>query len=252
MSRTPSLSRPVRVALATVAMLGTTALATTPAVAAVSSLVLQDSAGTTVTSGDATAYPSFASATLAEGCPSGAQDAARLSVTADTSVVVVSATISTDGASPVTVPMSSSFAEVVPAGVEAGGATLTLECLAVSGGIPVTVVPAATLPIAFSAGQWSISGTTMPTPTPTPTPTDASPAPTPSPTSSGPTSTPTAAASGAAATPSSSAAPAAGSASGLANTGVQVAGVVGIGLLALAAGTLITVVRARRRPAAQD
>ncbi|MCM3613304.1 hypothetical protein M3672_02490 [Microbacterium enclense] len=250
MSRTPSLSRPVRVALATVAMLGTTALATTPALAAVPSLVLQDSAGTTVTSGDATAYPSFASATLAEGCPSGAQDAARLSVTADTSVVVVSATISTDGASPVTVPMSSSFAEVVPAGVEAGGATLTLECLAVSGGIPVTVVPAATLPIAFSAGQWSISGTT--TPTPTPTPTDASPAPTPSPTSSGPTSTPTAAASGAAATPSSSAAPAAGSASGLANTGVQVAGVVGIGLLALAAGTLVTVVRARRRPAAQD
>lgn len=248
MSRTPSLSRPVRVALATVAMLGTTALATTPAVAAAPSLVLQDSAGTTVTSGDATAYPSFASATLAEGCPSGAQDAARLSVTADTSVVVVGATISTDGASPVTVPMSSSFAEVVPAGVEAGGATLTLECLAVSGGIPVTVIPAATLPIAFSAGQWSISGTTVPTPTPT----GASPAPTPSATSSGPTSTPTAAASGAAATPSSSATPAAGSASGLANTGVQVAGVVGIGLLALAAGTLVTVVRARRRPAAQD
>ncbi|MGN7186443.1 hypothetical protein [Microbacterium enclense] len=250
MSRTPSLSRPVRVALATVAMLGSTALATSPAVGAVPSLVLQDSAGTTVTSGDATAYPSFASATVAGGCPSGAQDAARLSVTADTSVVVVSATISTDGASPVTVPMSSSFAEVVPAGVEAGGATLTLECLAVSGGIPVTVVPAATLPIAFSAGQWSISGTTVPTPTPTPT--DASPSPTPSPTSSGPTSTPTAAASGGAATPSSSAAPAAGPASGLANTGVQVAGVVGIGLLALAAGTLITVVRARRRPAAQD
>ncbi|WP_314455281.1 hypothetical protein [uncultured Microbacterium sp.] len=252
MSLTKALPPTLPVALATAAILGSAALTAAPALAATTSsaLVLQDATGMTVTSGDAMANPSFSSAYLAGGCPGGAQDAARLSVSADTSVVVVSPTVSTDGAAPVTVPMYLPFSEVVPAGGETGSATLTLECLAVADGIPVVVIPAATLPIAFSAGQWSVSTT----PVPTPTPADASPAPTPSATGTTPTASPTTAAS----IPNPSASAAGGTSaagrplSGLANTGVQVASVVGIGVLALVAGLWIAVVRRRRQSAPQD
>ncbi len=247
MSLTTSSPRSIPVALAAAAIVGSVVLTAAPALAvAPSALVLNDAAGVAVTEGDATANPSFASATLTAGCPDGAQDAARLSVTADASVVVVSPTISTDGARPVTVPLYSSFSEVVPAGVDGGGATLTLECLAVAGGIPVTVVPAATVPVAFSAGRWAISST----PTPSPTPTEASPAP--SATGSAPTTSPSAASSaglGASASPSTAGSVAGRPSSGLANTGAQVTGVVGIGigLLALVAGALLIAVRRRRR-----
>uniref|UniRef100_UPI00241382F2 hypothetical protein n=1 Tax=Frigoribacterium faeni TaxID=145483 RepID=UPI00241382F2 len=121
-------------------------------------LVLRDAAGTAIVSGDARADPSFASALLAAGCPADADDAARLSVTSGGAIVVTSPSVAVTAGQPVEVPMAISFEEVVAAGVEEGGATLSLECLVVESGIPSTVVVAATLPVTFAAGTWSVPG----------------------------------------------------------------------------------------------
>jgi len=158
------------------------ASAPSPSPAGPAALVLRDASGTPVTTGDARAVPSFATALLAAGCPADANDAARLAVTAGGATVVTSPTVAVVPGRPVEVPMAISFDEVVAGGVEEGGATLALECLVVESGIPSTVVAAATLPVTFAAGTWSVPGAAVdpvpPTDEPTPGPDDPSPAPT--------------------------------------------------------------------------
>jgi len=216
------------------------------AASAASPLVLRDASGAAVSSGDAAAYPSFATADFADGCPAGTRDGARLTVTAGGSSVVVSATVPVSGEAPVSVPMGSSFRAVVPAG--AASATLTVECLALSTGVPSTVVSVASLPVTLSASAWSVPGQPSPTPTAVPT----TPVPSPSATVS---ASPDPAVS-ASATPGSSASatpvPVAVGGLDLAVTGAQVAGVAGLGAaLAVAAG-LVLRSRVRRRAAVRD
>jgi len=140
-------------------------------------LVLRDASGADVRSGDARALPSFATATAGGGCPADADDGARLSVASggasggSSSSVVVSATVPTTPGQAVTVPMQSSFDEVVAAGVDSGDATLTLECLVLQSGVPATVVAVGSLPVTFAAGTWSVPGSPVvvpPTDAPTP------------------------------------------------------------------------------------
>jgi hypothetical protein len=139
-------------------------------------LTLHDTAGAAVTSGDARAVPSFGSAVLAAGCPADADDGARLSVTAGGVTVVTSPTVAVTAGQPIEVPMAISFQEVVDGGVEQGDATLALECLVLESGIPSSVVTAATLPVAFAAGVWSVPGAQVEPVPPTDTPTAAPPA----------------------------------------------------------------------------
>ncbi|MBD8515718.1 hypothetical protein ITJ66_10325 [Plantibacter sp. VKM Ac-2885] len=138
-------------------------------------LTLRDTTGAAVTSGDARAVPSFGSAVLAAGCPADADDAARLSVTAGGVTVVTSSTVTVAAGQPVEVPMAISFQEVVDGGVEQGDATLALECLVLESGIPSSVVTAATLPVTFAAGTWSVPGAQVEPVPPTVTPTAAPP-----------------------------------------------------------------------------
>ncbi|MEX0151105.1 hypothetical protein [Microbacterium sp. LMI1-1-1.1] len=206
-------------------------------------LVIRDAAGAAIFAGDATAYPSFATAEASGGCPVGVRDGARLTVTpVGGSAVVASATVPA-GAGAVVVPMGSSFAELVPAGTRS--AELTLECLALSGGVPSTVTPVATVTVSFAAARWSIPGAPTATPTPTstatppstPTPTAGAPSASPSPTASVPTA------------PTASATPApAARGTNLAVTGGSVAA--GAGLLAAAAVVTGFVLRRRRREGA--
>jgi hypothetical protein len=183
-------------------------------------LTLHDTAGAAVTSGDARAVPSFGSAVLAAGCPADADDGARLSVTAGGVTVVTSPTVAVTAGQPLEVPMAISFQEVVDGGVEKGDATLALECLVLESGIPSSVVTAATLPVAFAAGVWSVPGAQVEPVPPTVTPTAAPPAEGPG---AGAMATPR---------PSATARPSAGG--DLALTGWQLggAGVVAAGLLA--------------------
>ncbi|WP_150958986.1 hypothetical protein [Microbacterium testaceum] len=219
------------------------------AASAASPLVVRDAGGAAVYSGDAAAYPSFSTATFADGCPAGTRDGARLTVTTGGSTVVVSATVPVGGGAAVSVPMGSSFAAVVPSGATA--ATLTLECLALSAGVPSAIAPAATLAVTLDASGWSVPGRPSPSPTTAPTTT----APTtsaPSPSASVSIDPGTSASAAPSVSASSTPAPGAASASNLAITGAQVAGVAGIGaVLAVAAG-LVLRARARRRAAAQD
>lgn len=190
-------------------------------------LTLRDTAGAAVTSGDARAVPSFGSAVLAAGCPADADDGARLSVTAGGSTVVTSPTVAVTAGQPVEVPMAISFQEVVDGGVEQGDATLGLECLVLESGIPSSVVTAATLPVTFAAGTWSVPGAQVEPVPPTVTPTDAPPAEGPG---AGAITTPR---------PSATASPAADG--DLALTGWQLggAGVVAAGLLAGGAALML-------------
>ncbi|MFF0909863.1 hypothetical protein ACFWZW_04130 [Microbacterium enclense] len=207
-------------------------------------LVIRDAAGAVVFAGDATAYPSFATAEASGGCPVGLRDGARLTVTpVGGSAVVASATVPA-GAGAVVVPMGSSFAELVPAGT--GSAELSIECLALSGGVPSTVTPVATVTVSFAAARWSIPGAPTATPTPTPTPTrTATPPSTPTPTASAPSVSPSPTASvSSAPTASATPAPAAGG-TNLAVTGGSVAA--GAGLFAAAAVVTGLVLRRRRR-----
>ncbi|WP_426736823.1 hypothetical protein [Plantibacter sp. 2H11-2] len=195
-------------------------------------LTLRDTAGAEVTSGDARAVPSFGSAVLAAGCPADADDAARLSVTAGGVTVVTSPTVTVAARQPVEVPMAISFQEVVDGGVEQGDATLALECLVLESGIPSSVVTAATLPVTFAAGTWSVPGAQVEPVPPTATPTAGPP-------SGGPGA-------GAIASPSPSAAARPSADGDLALTGWQLggAGVVAAGLLA---GGAVLLLRRRLR-----
>lgn len=190
-------------------------------------LTLRDTAGAAVTSGDARAVPSFGSAVLAAGCPADADDAARLSVTAGGVTVVTSSTVTVAAGQPVEVPMAISFQEVVDGGVEQGDATLALECLVLESGIPSSVVTAATLPVTFAAGTWSVPSAQVEPVPPTATPTAAPP-------SDGPGS-------GAITTPSPSATARPSADGDLALTGWQLggAGVIAAGLLAGGAALLL-------------
>lgn len=190
-------------------------------------LTLRDTAGAAVTSGDARAVPSFGSAMLAAGCPADADDAARLSVTAGGVTVVTSPTVTVAAGQPVEVPMAISFDEVVDGGVEQGDATLALECLVLESGIPSSVVTAATLPVTFAAGTWSVPGAQVEPVPPTATPTAGPP-------SGGPGA-------GAIATPSPAVAARPSADGDLALTGWQLggAGVVAAGLLAGGAALLL-------------
>ena len=211
-------------------------------------LVLQDAAGAAITSGDSRAVPSFASALLAVGCPADVDDAARLAVTAGGATVVTSPTVAVTVGQPVEVPMAISFEEVVPGGVEEGDAALALECLVVESGIPSTVVTAATLPVTFAAGTWSVPGADVEPVPPTDEPTT-SPAPTePGTAPSAPPTEGAGAGAGSTPLPSTPARPAGEGA--LAFTGGQVAGVgaLAAGLLAGGAALLLR----RRRAAARD
>ena len=205
-------------------------------------LVLRDATGSAVTSGDARADPSFASALLAGGCPADADDAARLSVTAGGATVVTSPTVAVVTGQPVEVPMAISFEEVVAGGVEDGGATLTLECLVVESGVPSSVVVAATSPVTFTARTWSVSGAgaepTPPTDGPTAVPTEPGTVPSPTPTDgAGTGSDPTP-------RPSGATRPAADG--DLAYTGGQIAGIGALAAGLLAGGTAL-VLRRRDR-----
>ncbi|MFJ4161409.1 hypothetical protein [Microbacterium testaceum] len=245
MSSTPVPTRFLPLAAAAVLVAGLVPLGALAASAA-SPLVLRDAAGTAVYTGDPAAYPSFATATFADGCPSGTSDGARLSVAAGTSTVVVSATVPVTAGAAVSVPMGSSFTAVVPSGTTS--ATLTLECLALSSGVPSSILSVASVPVTLSTSGWAVPGRPSPSPTTAPT------SPAPSPSASG-SAAPDPSAS-ASATPRSSASPtpvaAAATGSDLAVTGAQVAGVAGLGAaLAVAAGVVFRA-RARRRAAAQD
>ncbi|MDR6692416.1 hypothetical protein J2X55_003360 [Microbacterium sp. 1154] len=245
MSSTPVPTRFLPLAAAAVLVVGLAPLGALAASAA-SPLVLRDASGAAVFSGDAAAYPSFATADFADGCPAGTRDGARLTVTAGGSSVVVSATVPVSGGAPVSVPMGSSFRAVVPAGATA--ATLSLECLALSSGVPSSIVSVAGLPVTLSASAWSVPGQPSPTPTAVPT------TPTPSPSATVSASPDPAASASAAPGSSTSATPAPVAAGGsdLAVTGAQVAGVASLGAaLAVAAG-LVLRSRVRRRAAAQD
>jgi len=245
MSSTPVPTRLLPFAAAAVLVTGLVPLGALAASAA-SPLVLRDAAGTAVFSGDAAAYPSFGTATFADGCPSGTSDGARLSVAAGGSTVVVSATVPVTAGAAVSVPMGSSFTAVVPLGTTS--ATLSLECLALSSGVPSSILPVASLPVTLSASGWAVPGQPSPSPTTSPT------GPAPSPSASGSAAPDPAAAASATPGPSTSATPVAAAASGsdLAVTGAEVAGVAGVGaVLAVAAG-LVFRARARRRTAAQD
>jgi hypothetical protein len=217
-----------------------------PAPADPAPLVLRDAAGTAIVSGDARADPSFASALFAAGCPADADDAARLSVTSGGATVVTSPSVAVAAGQPVEVPMAISFEEVVAAGVEEGGATLSLECLVVESGIPSTVVVAATLPVTFAAGTWSVPGAEVdpapPTDDPTAVPTDPGTVPSPAPTDG--------AGAGADSTPRPSAAVRPSADGALAFTGGQVAGGGALAAGLLAGGTAL--VLRRRRTAAVD
>ncbi|MFZ8756838.1 hypothetical protein ACO03V_05395 [Microbacterium sp. HMH0099] len=208
-------------------------------------LVIRDAAGAAIFAGDATAYPSFATAEASGGCPVGVRDGARLTVTpVGGSAVVASATVPA-GAGAVVVPMGSSFAELVPAGT--GSAELSVECLALSGGVPSTVTPVATVTVSFAAARWSIPGAPTATPTPTPTST-ATPPSTPTPTAGAPSASPSPTASVPTA-PTASATPApAARGTNLAVTGGSVAA--GAGLLGAAAVVTGLVLRRRRREGA--
>ncbi|WJS89809.1 hypothetical protein [Microbacterium testaceum] len=244
MSSTPVPTRLLPVAAA-VLVAGLVPLGTLAASAA-SPLVLRDAGGAAVSSGDAAAYPSFATADFADGCPAGTRDGARLTVAAGGSTVVVSATVPVNGGAAVSVPMGSSFSAAVPSGTTA--ATLSLECLALSSGIPSSVVSVVSVPVTLTAAGWSVPG--QPRPTPTTAPTTAAPSPSAS-ASVGPdpaatvTATPRASA-------STTPVPVAAGGSDLAVTGAQVAGVAGLGaLLAVVAGFVLRS-RARRRAVARD
>lgn len=223
---------------------GAAVAAPAPAPADPAPLVLRDAAGTAIVSGDARADPSFASALLAAGCPADADDAARLSVTSGGATVVTSPSVAVTAGQPVEVPMAISFEEVVAAGVEEGGATLSLECLVVESGIPSTVVVAATLPVTFAAGSWSVPGAEVdpapPTDDPTALPTAPGTAPSPAPTDGA------AAGTGSTPRPSATARPSADGA--LAFTGGQVAGVGALAAGLLAAGTALVLRRRRTAP----
>ncbi|MDQ1178406.1 hypothetical protein [Microbacterium sp. SORGH_AS_0421] len=243
MSSTPVPTRLLPIAAAVVLVAGIVPLSSLAASAA-SPLVLRDADGAAVFSGDAAAYPSFATAYFADGCPAGTRDGARLTVSAGGSTVVVSATVPVDGGAAVSVPMGSSFRAVVPAGATA--ATLSLECLALSSGVPSSITSAASLPVTLTASGWSVPG--QPAPTPTTAPTTAAPSPSTS-ASVGPDPA-------AAVTPrpsvSTVAVPVAAGGADLAVTGAQVAGVAGLGaLLAVVAGFVLRS-RARRRAVARD
>ncbi|WP_295853808.1 hypothetical protein [uncultured Microbacterium sp.] len=245
MSTTPVYTRLIPLAAAAVVVAGLVPLGALAASAA-SPLVLRDAAGTAVYTGDSAAYPSFASATFADGCPSGTSDGARLSVVAGNSTVVVSATVPVSAGAAVSVPMGSSFTAVVPSGTTS--ATLSLECLALSSGVPSSILSVASLPVTLSAAGWSIPGQPSPSPTTAPT------SPAPSPSASGSVAPDPAASASATPRSAASATPAAAAATGsdLAVTGVQVAGVAGLGAV-LAIGTgLVFRARVRRRAAAQD
>ena len=221
-----------------------------PVPAEPAALVMRDAGGSAITSGDARTDPSFASALLAAGCPADVDDAARLSVTAGGTTVVTSPTIAVVPGSSVEVPMTISFAEVVVDGVESGGATLALECLLVRSGVPSSVVTAATLPVTFAAGTWSVPRADVdpapPSDEPTTVPTGpaAGPSPAPSEGAEG-------AGAGAGPSPRSSATTRPAGAGGLAFTGGQVAG---IGALAagLLAGGAALALRARRTAARNE
>ena len=217
----------VTAALSASAVLCLTGAGAAVAAAAPAPLTLRDTAGAAVTSGDARAVPSFGSAVLAAGCPADADDAARLSVTAGGVTVVTSPTVTVAAGQPVEVPMAISFQEVVDGGVEQGDATLALECLVLESGIPSSVVTAATLPVTFAAGTWSVPGAQVEPVPPTATPTAGPP-------SGGPGA-------GAIASPSPSAAARPSADGDLALTGWQLggAGVVAAGLLAGGAALLL-------------
>ncbi|SKC56974.1 hypothetical protein [Plantibacter cousiniae (nom. nud.)] len=217
----------VTAALSASAVLCLTGAGAAVAASAPAPLTLRDTAGAAVTSGDARAVPSFGSAVLAAGCPADADDAARLSVTAGEVTVVTSPTVAVAAGQPVEVPMAISFQEVVDGGVEQGDATLALECLVLESGIPSSVVTAATLPVTFAAGTWSVPGAPVEPVPPTASPTTVPP-------SGGPGA-------GAIASPSPSAAARPSADGDLALTGWQLggAGVVAAGLLAGGAALLL-------------
>ena len=217
----------VTAALSTSAVLCLVGSGAAVAASAPAPLTLRDTAGAAVTSGDARAVPSFGSAVLAAGCPADADDAARLSVTAGGVTVVTSPTVTVAAGQPVEVPMAISFQEVVDGGVEQGDATLALECLVLESGIPSSVVTAATLPVTFAAGTWSVPGAQVEPVPPTATPTAGPP-------SGGPGA-------GAIASPSPSSAARPSADGDLALTGWQLggAGVVAAGLLAGGAALLL-------------
>jgi hypothetical protein len=237
-SSTPSLRLLPVAAIAVAALLPLGAAGASAATA--DELVIRDAAGAAIYAGDATAYPSFATAEASGGCPAGVRDGARLTVTpVGGSAVVASATVPAS-AGTVVVPMASSFAELIPAGT--GSAALSVECLALSGGVPSTVTPVTTVTVTFAGARWSIPG--APTATPTPTPT-ATPSSTPTPTTGAPSASPSPSASvSSAPTASATPAPAAGGAN-LAVTGGSIAA--GAGLLAAAAVVTGLVLRRRRR-----
>ncbi|OZD38553.1 hypothetical protein CH252_31925 [Rhodococcus sp. 06-1477-1B] len=245
MSSTPVSTRFIPFAAAAVLVAGLVPLGALAASAA-TPLVLRDATGAAVYAGDAAAYPAFSSADFADGCPAGARDGARLSVTAGGNTVVVSATAPVTAGAAVSVPMGSSFTAVVPSGSTT--ATLTLECLALSSGVPSSVVPVVSLPVTLTATSWSVPG--RPSPSPTVAPTTAAPSPS---ASASVAPDPAASASG---TPRASATatpvPVATSGSGLAVTGAQIGGIAGlVAVLAVATGLVIRA-RARRRVAAED
>ncbi|WP_219817051.1 LPXTG cell wall anchor domain-containing protein [Arthrobacter sp. GMC3] len=107
-------------------------------------LSLLDSGGNVLAAGSTAAQPGFSAALAPASCPAGFSDAARLSaIRADGSVVVISATTPlADPLQPAKVPTSPVLADYALG----DGATVTLECLSVRGGVPV---PAATV---FSIG----------------------------------------------------------------------------------------------------
>jgi len=241
MSSTPVSTRLIPLAAAAVLVAGLVPLGALAASAA-SPLVLRDADGAAVFAGAAAAYPSFAAAEFADGCPSGASDGARLSVAAGGSTVVVSATVPVTAGAAVRVPMGSSFTAVVPSGTTT--ATLSLECLALSAGVPSSIVPVVSLPVTLAASGWSVPGQPSPTPTTAPTSAAASPSP-----SGSVAPDPGVSASAAAPRPSASPSPVAAGGSDLAVTGAQVAGVAGLGaVLAVATGFVLRA-RARRRGA---
>ncbi len=212
-----------------------------PEAQAVPQLTLHDSNGRPVYSGEADAYPTFGTAISTSGasCPADADDAARLSVTTATTSVVVSANAPVSAGQPVTVPMASSFAEVVP-DVQASSADLVLECLALQAGVPATVTAVATLPVTFTDGIWSVPGAPVVIPDPKP-----STSPSSQPSSPGGTDTGGTGGSGASGSAQNSATANAGGP--LAFTGVEIAGLSALAAGLLAAGAFLVLRRRRKR-----
>ncbi|WP_154606366.1 LPXTG cell wall anchor domain-containing protein [Arthrobacter sp. AQ5-05] len=143
-------------------------------------LSLLDAGGAVLGAGSVTAQPGFSGALAPAPCPAGFADAARLgAIRGDGSTVVISATtLLADAAQPARV-----LAAPVLADYALGdGATVTLECLSLMGGIPVPAATVFSTGLDISGGAFTVfPAPAVPTSPPTvapPTTTPATPVPT--------------------------------------------------------------------------